>query len=71
MVTLALCLAVLAIALSSVAATFVEVWRRERIKSSLLADRLEFDARMEVLTTQTLGAMNDAARRYYNSQNLE
>lgn len=71
MLTLTFCLAVLAIALSSVAVTCIEVWRRERIKSALLAERLEFDARMEVLTTQTLSAMNDAARRYYNSQNTE
>ena len=50
MLTLTFCLAILALALSSAAVACIEVWRKERIKSELLAERLEFDAPLSLQT---------------------
>lgn len=38
-------------------------WRQYRRSFHILAERLSIDARLEQLTTQTLSAMREAARR--------
>lgn len=38
-------------------------WRQYRRSFHMLAERLSFDARLEQLTTQTLSAVREAARR--------
>lgn len=60
---LTLVLALVALALSSAALWVVITWRRDRRSLEVLAERLYVDSRMEALTTQTLAAMRDAARR--------
>jgi hypothetical protein len=68
---LALSIAVLALVLSSIGVMAAAAWRRDRINCQMLAERLESDARMEILTAQTLSAMHDVARRYYRSQDSQ
>lgn len=60
---LALIVSVVALALSAVGVWAWVGWRRGRRALTVLAERLYVDSRLEALTTQTLSAMREAARR--------
>ena len=67
MAPLALVVALLALVIASLAVVVFLTWRGdlEHIRDS--AERLEVETRLEYLTTQTLGAMRDVARRHFRS----
>ena len=67
MATLALVVAILALAISSLGVLVVLTWRGDLEHIRDLAERLEVETRLEYLTTQTLGAMRDVARRHFRS----
>ena len=67
MATLALAIAVLALAIASLAVLVVLTWRSDVGRIRELAERLDVETRLEYLTTQTLGAMRDVARRHFRS----
>jgi hypothetical protein len=59
---LALILALLALALSSFGVMAMLLCRQNRRHYEELTERIDVDVRLAYLTTQTLGAMRDAAR---------
>ena len=67
MAPLALVVALLALVIASLAVLVVLTWRGDFEHIRDLAERLEVETRLEYLTTQTLGAMRDAARRHFRS----
>lgn len=60
-----LIIAILALVLSSVGVVAALAWRKSRRQYEALAERIDVDARLEYLTTQTLAAMRDAVRSEY------
>ena len=67
MAPLALVVALLALVITSLAVLVVLTWRGDLEHIRDLAERLEVETRLEYLTTQTLGAMRDVARRHFRS----
>ncbi len=67
MAPLALVVALLALVIASLAVLVVLTWRGDLEHIRDLAERLEVETRLEYLTTQTLGAMRDVARRHFRS----
>ena len=67
MAPLALMAALLALVIASLAVLVVLTWRGDLEHIRDLAERLEVETRLEYLTTQTLGAMRDVARRHFRS----
>ena len=67
MAPLALVVALLALVIASLAVLVVLTWRSDLEHIRDLAERLEVETRLEYLTTQTLGAMRDVARRHFRS----
>ena len=63
MAVLALLLSLLALLVSGVGVWAAVVAWRDRGRYRALAERIDVDARIEYLTTQTLGAMRAAARQ--------
>jgi hypothetical protein len=59
---LALSLALLALALSSLGVMAIMASRQNRRHYEELAERIDVDVRLAYLTTQTLGAMRDVTR---------
>ena len=68
MAAIALVVAVLALAMAGLAVLVVLTWRGDLGRIHDLAERLEVESRLEYLTTQTLGAMRDVARRHFRSE---
>ena len=67
MAPLALVVALLALVIASLAVLVVLTWRGHLEHIRDLAERLGVETRLEYLTTQTLGAMRDVARRHIRS----
>ena len=67
MAPLALVVALLALVIASLAVLVVLTWRGDFEHIRDLAERLEVETRLEYLTTQTLGAMREVARRHFRS----
>ena len=67
MAAIALVVAVLALVIASLAVLVVLAWRGDLGRIRDLAEKLEVETRLEYLTTQTLGAMRDVARRHFRS----
>ncbi len=62
---IALAIIVLAVLLLVVGAVAVMAWQSSRRGYEELAERINVDARLEFLTTQTLASMRDAVRGHY------
>ena len=67
MAAVALVVALLALVIASVGVLVILTWRGDLGRIRDLAERLEVETRLEYLTTQTLGAMRDVARRHFRS----
>ncbi len=67
MAAVTLVVAVLALVIATFAVLVVLTWRGDLGRIRDLAERLEVETRLEYLTTQTLGAMRDVARRHFRS----
>ena len=65
MAAVALIVAVLALVTASLAILVVLTWRGDLGRFRDLAEKLEVETRLEYLTSQTLGAMRDVARRHF------
>lgn len=65
MTVVTLVIAILALVLSSAGVVAALAWRKSRRLYVALAERIDVDARLEYLTTQTLAAMRDAVRGEY------
>ena len=70
MAAVALVVALLALVVSSLGVLVILTWRGDLGRIRDLAERLEVETRLEYLTTQTLGAMRDVARRHFRSDDL-
>ncbi len=68
MATLALIVALVALAIAALSVLAVLTWRSDLGRLHDLAERLDMETRLEYLTTQTLGAMRDVARRHFRSE---
>ena len=68
MATLALIVALVALAIAALSVLAVLTWRSDLGRLHDLAERLDMETRLEYLTTQTLGAMRDVARRHLRSE---
>ena len=68
MATLALIVALVALAIAALSVLAVLTWRSDLGRLHDLAERLDMETRLEYLTTQTLGAMRDEARRHFRSE---
>ena len=67
MATVALVVALLALVVTSLGVLVILTWRGDLGRIRDLAERLEVETRLEYLTTQTLGAMRDVARRHFRN----
>ena len=67
MAAVALVVALLALVVSSLGVLVILTWRGDLGRIRDLAEKLEVETRLEYLTTQTLGAMRDVARRHFRS----
>ncbi len=67
MAAVALVIALLALVIASLAVLVILTWRGDLGHIRDLAERLEVETRLEYLTTQTLGAMRDVARRHFRN----
>ena len=67
MAPLSLVVALLALVIASLAILVVLTWRGDLEHIRDFAEKLEVETRLEYLTTQTLGAMRDVARRHFRS----
>ena len=67
MAAVALAVATLALVIASLSILVVLTWRGDLGRIRDVAERLEVETRLEYLTTQTLGAMRDVARRHFRS----
>jgi hypothetical protein len=65
MTVVTLVIAILALVLSSAGVVAALAWRKSRRLYVALAERIDVDARLEYLTTQTLAAMRDVVRNEY------
>lgn len=63
MAVVMLCLAIVLAVITIGGLWALVAWQRSRQIYDLLAERLSVDARMEQLTTQTLAAIREMARR--------
>ena len=70
MAAVALVVALLALVVTSLGVLVILTWRSDLGRIRDLAERLEVETRLEYLTTQTLGAMRDVARRQFRSDDL-
>ena len=70
MVIFVLIVALLALLVAGFGIFLVLAWRVDIGRLHDLADRLEAETRLEYLTTQTLGAMRDLARRHLRNDDL-
>ena len=70
MAAVALVVALLALVVTSLGVLVILTWRNDLGRIRDLAERLEVETRLEYLTTQTLGAMRDVARRHFRSDDL-
>ena len=70
MVAVALVVALLALVVASLSVLVVLAWRGDAGRIRDLAERLDVETRLEYLTSQTLGAMRDVARRHLRSDDL-
>jgi len=70
MVIFVLIVALMALLVSGFGIFLVLAWREDVGRLHDLADRLDAETRLEYLTTQTLGAMRDLARRHLRSDDL-
>ena len=70
MAAVALVVALLALVVTSLGVLVILTWRGDLGRIRDLAERLEVETRLEYLTTQTLGAMRDVARRHFRSDDL-
>ena len=70
MVIFVLIIALLALLVAGFGIFLVLAWRGDIGRLHDLADRLEAETRLEYLTTQTLGAMRDLARRHLRNDDL-
>lgn len=68
MAALALIVALVALAIAALTVLAVLTWRSDLGRLHDLAERLDMETRLEYLTTQTLGAMRDVARRHFRSE---
>ena len=68
MATLALIVALVALAIAALSVLAVLTWRSDLGQLHDLAEKLDIETRLEYLTTQTLGAMRDVARRHFRSE---
>jgi hypothetical protein len=68
MAALALIVALVALAIAALSVLAVLTWRNDLGRLHDLAERLDMETRLEYLTTQTLGAMRDVARRHFRSE---
>lgn len=68
MAALALIVALVALAIAALSVLAVLTWRSDLGRLHDLAERLDMETRLEYLTTQTLGAMRDVARRHFRSE---
>lgn len=66
----ALIIAILALVVAGVDVILIWTWRGDVGRIHDLAERLYGESRLEHLTTQTLGAMRDVARRHFRSDKL-
>ncbi len=67
MAAVALVVALLALVVTSLGVLVILTWRGDLGRIRDLAERLEVETRLEYLTTQTLGAMRDVARRHFRN----
>jgi hypothetical protein len=67
MAAVALVVALLALVVTSLGVLVTLTWRGDLGRIRDLAERLEVETRLEYLTTQTLGAMRDVARRHFRN----
>ena len=67
MAAVALVVALLALVVTSLGVLVTLTWRGDLCRIRDLAERLEVETRLEYLTTQTLGAMRDVARRHFRN----
>ncbi len=67
MAAIALIVALVALAIAALSVLAVLTWRSDLGRLHDLAERLDMETRLEYLTTQTLGAMRDVARRHFRS----
>ena len=67
MAAVALVVALLALVVASLGVLVILTWRGDLGRIRDLAERLEVETRLEYLTTQTLGAMRDVARRHFRN----
>ena len=67
MAAVALVVALLALVVTSLGVLVTLTWRGDLGRIRDLAERLEVESRLEYLTTQTLGAMRDVARRHFRN----
>ena len=70
MAAAALVIALLALVVAVVGVLLVWTWRGDVGRIHDLAERLDVESRLEYLTTQSLGAMRDIARRHFRSDDL-
>ena len=70
MSAVALVVALLALVIASLSVLVVLAWRGDAGRIRDLAERLDVETRLEYLTSQTLGAMRDVARRHFRSDDL-
>lgn len=70
MVIFVLIVALMALLVSGFGIFLMLAWRGDVGRLSDLADRLDAETRLEYLTTQTLGAMRDLARRHLRNDDL-
>ena len=70
MAAVALVVALLALVIGSLGVLVVLAWRGDAGRIRDLAERLDVETRLEYLTTQTLGAMRDVARRHFRNDDL-
>jgi predicted RNase H-related nuclease YkuK (DUF458 family) len=66
----ALIIATLALLVAGVGVILIWTWRGDVDRIHDLAERLYAESRLEHLTTQTLGAMRDVARRHFRRDDL-
>ena len=70
MAAIALVVALLALVIASLGVLAVLTWHSDVGRIRDLAERLDVETRLEYLTTQTLGAIRDVARRHFRSDDM-
>lgn len=70
MVIFVLIVALMALLVAGFGIFLVLAWRGDAGRIHDLAERLDVETRLEYVTSQTLGAMRDVARRHFRSDDL-